>query len=83
MEILDGAYVEDVGLKRGIASNRRSPRAHLDEVGMLGFVSFDINQPSLPTPFYSALGVYFCLYGPFNCISFLNLSFSPDIVLSG
>ena len=30
---------------------------------------FDINQPSLPTPFYSVL-VCFCLYGPFNCISF-------------
>ena len=25
---------------------------------------------SLPIPFYSALGVSFCLYGPFNCISF-------------
>ena len=50
------------------------PRAHLPVVGMLGFLSFDTNQPSLPTPFYSALGVYFCLYGPFNCISFHKFS---------
>ena len=35
--------------------------------------AFDINQPSLPTPFYSVL-VYFCLYGPFNCISFHKFS---------
>ena len=41
-----------------------SPPAHLDEVGMLRFMFFDINQTSLPTPFYSALGVCFCLYGP-------------------
>ena len=31
-----------------------SPRAHLHVVGMIRFVS-DINQPSLPTPFYSVL----------------------------
>ena len=29
----------------------------------------DINQLSLPTPFYSVLKSI-CLYGPFNCISF-------------
>ena len=34
---------------------------------------FDINQPSLPTPFYSVL-VYFGLSGPFNCISFHKFS---------
>ena len=31
-----------------------SPWAHLHVVGMLQFM-FDINQPSLPTPFYSVL----------------------------
>ena len=30
---------------------------------------FDINQPSLPTPFLFLSWVYFCVYGPFNCIS--------------
>ena len=30
---------------------------------------FDINQPSLPTPFYFCSCVCFCLKGPFNCIS--------------
>ena len=38
------------------------------------FVSFDINQASLPTPFYCALGIYFCLYGPFNSISIYEFS---------
>ena len=45
-----------------------SLRAHLHVVGMLRFMS-DISQPSLPTPFYFCSCVYFCLYGPFNCIS--------------
>ena len=48
---------------------RQSPRAHLHVVGMFAVCEFDINQPSLPTPFYSVL-VFFCLYGPFNCILF-------------
>ena len=34
---------------------------------------FDINQPSLPTAFYSVLASI-CLYGPFNCISFHKFS---------
>ena len=33
--------------------------------------------------FYSALGIYFCFYHPFNCSSFLKFSFSPDIIPSG
>ena len=53
-----------------------SPRAHLHVVGMFEFVSLDIDQPSLPTPLHSALGIYFCLYGPFNCIYFV-----PQILL--
>ena len=44
-----------------------SPWARLHVVGMLRFMS-DINQPSLPTPFYSVLVAVFCLYCPFNCI---------------
>ena len=39
---------------------------------------FDINQPSLPTPFFIILlfcsCVYFCSYLPFNCISFHKVS---------
>ena len=34
---------------------------------------FDTSQPSLPTPFYTfwiCPWCCFCLYGPFNCISF-------------
>ena len=34
----------------------------------------DINQPSLPTPFYSVLVVCFCHYGLFKRISFLKFS---------
>ena len=33
----------------------QSPRAHLYVEGMLLFVSFDINQLSLPSPFYSKM----------------------------
>ena len=50
-----------------------SPRAHLHVVGMLRFM-FDINQPSLPAPFCFCSCVYFCLFGPFNCISFHKFS---------
>ena len=47
-----------------------SPRAHLHARGgdVVVYV-LDRNRPSLPTPFYSALGVSFCLSSPFNCIS--------------
>ena len=39
--------------------------------GNVAVYVLDINQPSLPTPFYSVLFcVCFCLYDPFNCISF-------------
>ena len=51
-----------------------SPRAHLHVVGMLRFM-FDINQPSLPTPFYSVLvliSVYMALSTVFHSIK------SPD-----
>ena len=35
---------------------------------------YGINQQSLPTPFNSVLVSVFCLYGPFNCISFHEFS---------
>ena len=34
----------------------------------------DINRPSLPPPFLFCTCVYFCLYGPFNRISFHKFS---------
>ena len=34
----------------------------------------DINQPSLPPPFLFCSCVCFCLYSPFNCISFHKFS---------
>ena len=42
--------------------------------GNVAVYIFDINQPSLPTPFYFVLESVFCLYGPFNCISFKKFS---------
>ena len=56
------------------SSQHEAPRAYVRVVGMLQFMSFDIKQLSLPTPFYSALGISFCLYSPFNCISFRKFS---------
>ena len=35
---------------------------------------FDINRPSLPIPFLFCSRVCFCLYGPFNCILFNQVS---------
>ena len=55
----------EVGLKR-------SPRAHLHMVGMSRFMSFDINQPSLPTSFYSVLvsvSVFMALSTVFHSIN--------------
>ena len=42
-------------------------------LGLLRFVSFDINQPNLSTP-YSALGAYFCPHSHCNYISFHKFS---------
>ena len=39
-------------------------------VGDVVVYVFDIDQPSLPTPFLFCSCVYFCVYGSFNCISF-------------
>ena len=52
-----------------------SPRAHLHVVGLLSFMSLTYaNQPP-PPPFFKFCSlVYFCLYGPFYCISFHKFS---------
>ena len=64
------------------AFSTQYPRAHLYVMEMLRFMS-DINQPCLSTPFFWYIyfflilfrcHVYFCLYGPFNCISFHKFS---------
>ena len=59
---------------RSLLPNFLSPRVHLHVVGMLRFMS-DINQPSLPTPFYSvrvSISVFMALSTVFH---FIN---SPD-----
>ena len=66
-----------------------SPRAHLPVVGMLRFMS-DVNQPSLPTPFYSVLvsfSVFMALSTVFHSInspekSPFSHSVLPDLSLS-
>ena len=62
----------------------RSPRVHLHVVGMLRFMS-DINQPSLPTPFYSVLvsiSVFMALSTVFHSInSPYNSSFSHSVLV--
>ena len=60
-----------------------SPRAHLHVVGVLQFMS-DINQPSLPTPFYSVLvsiSVFMALSTVFHSINSPNNSQFSDSVL--
>ena len=64
-------------------ANKTSPRAHLHVVGMLRFMS-DINQPSLPTPFYSvivSISAFMALSNVFNSINFPDNSPSSDSVL--
>ena len=50
----------------------KSLRVHLHVAGMLRFMSFDINQPSWPPPFYSALGV--AVFTPFQLYFFHKFS---------
>ena len=64
----------DLGQKPHVAYHT-SPRVHLHVMGMLRVYVFDINQPSLPTPFYSVLvsvSVFMALSTVFHSIS------SPD-----
>ena len=51
-----------------------SPRAHLHVVGMLRFMFFTQANRACPPLFFFCSCVYFCLYGPFTCISFHNFS---------
>ena len=48
---------------------RMSPRAHIHVVGMLRFMFLTLTA-ELVHCFLFRSCVYFCLYGPFNCISF-------------
>ena len=50
-----------------------SPRAHLDVVGMLRLYVWR-KSTELAHSFLFCSCVYFCLYGPFNCISFHQFS---------
>ena len=65
------------------SSDSLSPRAHLHVVGMLRFVS-DINQQSLPIPFYSVLlsiSVFMALSTVFHSINYPdNSPFSLSVV---
>ena len=51
----------------------QSPRAHLHVVGMSRFM-FQHKPTELAHSFLFFSRVYFCLYGPFNCISFHTFS---------
>ena len=53
-----------------------SPRAHLYVVGMLRFM-FWHKPTELAHSLIFCSCVYFCLYGPFNCISFHKFSRQP------
>ena len=81
-----GWYFQDVPV--GIipntvcATKTESPRTHLHVVGMLWFMFFDtmfmffdINQPSLPTPFYSVLLSISVFMAPSTVFHSIN---SPD-----
>ena len=90
----------------------RVPACSPSRGGDVAIYVSDINQPSLPTPFYfvfvsifvfmalltvfhsinspdnsplsrPVLSVYFCLIGPFNYISPMKVSLSPDVILWG
>ena len=68
------SYSSLISVVSWLAALIKSPRAHLHVVGMLPFMS-DINQPSLPTPFYSVLvsiSVFMALSTVFRSIN------SPD-----
>ena len=69
--------------RSGQSLSRESPRAHRKLVGMLRFMS-DINQPSLPTPFYAVLvsiSVFTALSTVFHSINSPDNSSFPHSVL--
>ena len=57
---------------------RSVPAGSPSRGGDVAVYVFDINQPSLPTPFLSCSCVCVCLYSPFNCISFGKFSRQPS-----
>ena len=67
---------------RAMQSDRQAvlkvPAGSPSRGGDVAVYVFDINQPSLPTPFFllffKILFFYFSLYGLFNCISFHKFS---------
>ena len=48
----------------------QSPRAYLSVVGMLRFTFLTWTNRACPLFFFFCSSVFFCLHGPFNCISF-------------
>ena len=71
--IAQSATCREAYVQLGHLCVHKSLRVHLRVVRTLRFMS-DINQPCLPTPFFFTFCSYvcFCLYGPFNCFSFLK-----------
>ena len=64
---------------------RRSPRAHLHEVGMLWSMSKIVNQPSLPTPVYSvpvSISIFLALSTVFHSLNSLDNSPLSHIVFA-
>ena len=55
-------------------SSLRVPTGSPSRGGDVAVYVFDINQPGLPTPFYSVLVSVSVFSGPFNCISFHKFS---------
>ena len=56
-----------------------SPRAHLHVVGMIRFMSLTYKPTQLAHSFLFCSCVFFCLYGPFNCISFHKFSLNSPL----
>ena len=56
-----------------------SPRGFTSRGGDVTVYVFNINQPSLPTPFYSVFVSISLSYGPFNYISFHKFSLQLSV----
>ena len=73
--------------RQGLVTTITSPTGSPSRGGDVTVYVLDINQPSSPTPFFLFCScVCFCLYGPFNCISFHKFSqqlFAFSICSSG
>ena len=63
------------GMEEGKCWLHTSPRAHLHVVGVLRFMSKTETNRACPLLFFKfCSSVSFCLYSPFNCISFHKFS---------